>query len=96
MSYVTKHSLLLLAIKIRDGANNSSSLLKTFCNSDPGPSAFLSSGTQMWVEYSSTQSGNSFEASFKKRLDPSCKSFSLFRNIFFALVVTLPFCQKPV
>lgn len=58
-------------IQIRDGANNSSSLLKTFCNSDPGPSAFLSSGTQMWVEYNSTQSGNSFEASFKKRLDPS-------------------------
>ena len=72
---LTKHFLLLLTIKIGDGANSSSSLLKTFCNSNPGPSVFLSSGTQMWVEYSSTQSSNSFEASFKKRLDPSCKSF---------------------
>lgn len=58
-------------IQIRDGASSSGSLLKTFCNSNPGPSVFLSSGTQMWVEYNSTQSSNSFEASFKKRLDPS-------------------------
>ncbi|KAL9985300.1 hypothetical protein ACROYT_G007688 [Oculina patagonica] len=58
-------------IQIRDGASSSSTLLKKFCNSNPGPSVFRSSGTQLWVEYKSTQPSNSFEASFKKLLDQS-------------------------
>ena len=35
----------------------------------------------MWVEYSSKQSSNSFEASFKKRLDPSCKSLEIAADV---------------
>ena len=68
------HTVLLSVIfKIRDGGNSSGTLLATLCNSYPGPSHFRSSGTQLWVEYKSTQASNSFEASFKKLLNPSCK-----------------------
>lgn len=56
-------------LQIRDGAN--SSLLAQICNSYPSSSVFRSSGTQMWVEYKSTQALNSFEASFKRLLNPS-------------------------
>lgn len=58
-------------VQIRDGGSNTSTLLKKMCSSNPGPSVFRSIGSQMWVEYSSTHASNSFQASFKKLLDPS-------------------------
>ncbi|XP_068744454.1 CUB domain-containing protein 2-like [Montipora capricornis] len=59
-------------LQIRDGGNSSeTSLLGQLCNSRGGPNVFRSSGTELWMKYKSTQSSNSFEASFKKLLSPS-------------------------
>lgn len=59
-------------LQIRDGGNSSETpLLGQLCNSHGGPNVFRSSGTELWVKYKSTQSSNSFEASFKKLLSPS-------------------------